>query len=222
MATSLQVRNEIVRLTGVPESITETVNRRLGEAELVPHRKRGRHAEHYQAIHVAHVLVGVLAVTDGLGSTVTRAGHAVQRVSTLQMTDGPGIILKWEGKNGSRREKIAHGGNFLDAVAGILEAMRGTTELSEAARHAKWQVGLAFGANSFLAYVSRGRTIEYVRWGEEPKQIWGAGMVQDVHVTGEVLRGLADLLDLETSSSARKSTLRNQPGAPLSIVGQHS
>jgi len=215
MATGPQIRGEIAKLTGVSESVAETVNRRLGEAELLPHRRRGRHAEHYQPIHVARLLVGVMAVSDAFGTTVTGAPHVLQRLSALQRTRGGGIVLKSE--DGTHREKIARGGNFVDAVADIITSMRGETDISDDVRARKWRIGLAYGAGSYLAYVGEeanpAHLIDYVRPGDDPARILGASMVQNVHVTGEVLRALADILEVEASSkrgSATRDTQRDQ------------
>ena len=74
----------IAKETGAPIGTIRHVARRLGEARLLgPRNARGRAAPDLNHVQVAYLLVGVLAVGDGLGEGAVQVGDVVQRAAAL-------------------------------------------------------------------------------------------------------------------------------------------
>src|SRR4051812_19812388 len=83
MAAIAEVCQTISTVTGVPLRVVEYLARRLGEAGYLPRGPRGRHAPHFEDIHIARVLVAVMAVTNGIDYSGANILLALKRIEEL-------------------------------------------------------------------------------------------------------------------------------------------
>src|SRR4051795_286103 len=83
MATVATVCQVMSEETSVPRGTIDHLARRLGEAELLPRGPRGRHAPQFEDIHEARLLVGVIAIANGIDYTSASVARAVKRIEEL-------------------------------------------------------------------------------------------------------------------------------------------
>jgi hypothetical protein len=89
MAAVAEVCQTISAAAGVPLRLVEYLARRLGEAGQLPRGPRGRHAPHFEAIHIARLLAAVMVVADGIDFTGASIALAMTRIEALSQ----GLIL---------------------------------------------------------------------------------------------------------------------------------
>jgi hypothetical protein len=75
MAAVAEVCQTISEVASVPRRTVDHLARRLGEAELLPRGPRGRNAPHFEGIHIARLLVGVMTIANGIDYTSARPGR---------------------------------------------------------------------------------------------------------------------------------------------------
>ncbi len=145
MANSRQMAAIIAQETGAPIGTVRHVARRLGEARLLgPRNARGRAAPDLKPVQVAYLLVGLMAVADGLGEGTVQVGDVVQRVAAL--AEGSTGRAKFYEDN-ETGEITGEFGSFIDAVAFLL-----TIEPTELAK-INGAIGLTIWANGMGAWV---------------------------------------------------------------------
>ncbi len=145
MANVREVAEIIAQETGAPIGTVRHVARRLGEARLLgPRNARGRAAPDLKPIQVAYLLVGLMAVADGLGEGAVQVGDAVQRVAALA-EGSTGVAQLY--KDSETGEITGEFTSFIDVVAYLL--MVEPTKLDGATG----EVGLTIHANGMRAWV---------------------------------------------------------------------
>ena len=145
MANVREVAEIIAQKTGAPIGTVRHVARRLGEARLLgPRNARGRAAPDLEPIQVAYLLVGLMAVADGLGEGAVQVGDAVQRVAALAEGSTGEAHLYKDSETGEITGEFA---SFIDAVAFLLivepTKLEGVTS----------EVGLTIHADGVRAWV---------------------------------------------------------------------
>lgn len=145
MANVREITEIVAEATGASIGTVRHVARRLGEARLLgPRIARGRAAPDLKPKHVAHLLVGVMVVADGLGEGAVQVGDVVQRVFTLGRGSTGKARLK---RNKETGEVIGEFGSFIDIVAYLL-IMQPNALLGE-----RGAIGLTIDANGLRAWV---------------------------------------------------------------------
>ena len=119
MANVREVAEIIAEKLGAPLGTVRHVARRLGEASLLgPRNARGRAAPDLNWEFTAYLIVGVMAVADGLGEGTVQVGKIAQRVATLAKgTTGKADIYR-DNKTG---EVIVEYGSIIDAISHLLK-----------------------------------------------------------------------------------------------------
>lgn len=129
MANIREIAEIIAQETGAPIGTVRHVARRLGEARLLgPRNARGRAAPDLDHVQTAYLLVGVMAVADGLGEGAVQVGDVVQRVAALAKGSTGKVQFYQDNKTGDITGEF---GSFIDVV-GYLLALE-PTKLAEAA-----------------------------------------------------------------------------------------
>jgi hypothetical protein len=236
MAAVAEVCQTISAAAGVPLRLVEYLARRLGEAGQLPRGPRGRHAPHFEAIHIARLLAAVMVVADGIDFTGASIALAMTRIEALSQGGEGRVDVYVDGDLDDPQSKMVlrPAGSFLEMVAHCIRRTRsGVSTGSPSA------IGLTFGGGSVYGWVefnlgetgvNRVADIRRVDFGVT-EDLLKSGMKQEVRVERDVLFRLGELLgdiplgphggsDLRpTSSTSSETTTPATGGAgPASVV----
>ncbi len=117
MATGREWRQEISNATGVPERTLIHIERRLGEAGMLPRGPRGRNAPHFETLHGARLLLGTMSIADGIASTAAKVFQAVNRLGALTV-DYDIRIARFFGRSWDQTLEIGAEPSFLATPKG--------------------------------------------------------------------------------------------------------
>src|SRR3954447_1594428 len=197
MAAVAEVCQTISEATGIPRRTVDHLARRLGEAGLLPRGPRGRNAPQFHSIHMARLLVGVMAVANGINHTAVSVVQAVKRIEDLRQEEEAqsGLYADCNLDDPETELQFVPAGSFVGAVAQHMRRMQ-----IEASRGDISAIGLTFG-NGVYGWIefdggtgkdcpSNPRRVTFGYMGT----VLTAGLKQDVRVEGGVLLRLGELL----------------------------
>jgi len=236
MAAVAEVCQTISAAAGVPLRLVEYLARRLGEAGQLPRGPRGRHAPHFEDIHIARLLVAVMVVADGIDFTGASVLLAMTRVEVLSQGGEGRVDVYVDGDLDDSQTKmtLVPAGSFLETVAHCIRGTRpGVSKGGPSA------IGLTFGGGSLYGWVefnleetgvNHVADIRRVNFGVT-EDLLKSGMKQEVRVERDVLSRLGKLLgdiplgphggfDLRPPSSTSSETTTPATGGagPASVV----
>src|SRR4051812_43582024 len=236
MAAVAEVCQTISAAAGVPLRLVEYLARRLGEAGQLPRGPRGRHAPHFEDIHIARLLVAVMVVADGIDFTGASIALAMTRIEELSRGGEARVDVYVDRDLADPQCEIVlmPAGSFVDNVAFLI---RQTQAPSSRDDYPSTAVGLTFGSGNGYGWIEYGKKtldqpsdIQRVNFGLM-SAVLKSGMKQEVRVERDVLFRLGELLgDIPlgpqdefslspTSSTSSETTTPAQGGAgPASIV----
>jgi hypothetical protein len=207
MAAVAEVCQTISAVTGVPKATVDHLARRLGEAELLPRGPRGRNAPHFEAIHIARVLVGVMAIANGLDYTSARVAAAVKRIEALSQGGEARVDVYADGdlsdlSDPKTRLTFVPGGSFVETIAFLIRWTRFPTDKDNFGYGDQRisAIGLTFGGGTVYGWIEFGlratgrvsdvRRVSFGLMGN----VLAAGLKQEVRVECDALFRLGDLL----------------------------
>src|SRR4051812_5765884 len=119
MAAVAEVCQTISAAAGVPLRLVEYLARRLGEAGQLPRGPRGRHAPHFEDIHIARLLAAVMVVADGIDFTGASIALAMTRIEALSQGGEACVDVYVDGDMDDPQSNImlVPAGSFLETVA---------------------------------------------------------------------------------------------------------
>src|SRR3954454_6194573 len=119
MAAVAEVCQVISETLNVPRGTVDHLARRLGEAGLLPRGPRGRNAPHFDATHIAHLLVGVMAAAEGIYHTSASVVPAVKRIEELSQGGEARVDVYADGDLDDPRSSITMvpAGSFIEMIA---------------------------------------------------------------------------------------------------------
>jgi hypothetical protein len=169
--TSLAVSAAISRISGIPNSITSTVVRRLGETGLIPRGSRGQRLRRVNSLHCARVLLGVMWVDAGLRGNAFQAAAAVEKMEELRNDEDVFVAVGETAAEIERDFLIAKRGSFPEELAYPIECVRSNADDIRTRISA---VVLAFDRNGFRGWVELAETAEYFGTPLSVRRIGGA------------------------------------------------
>jgi hypothetical protein len=199
MAAVAEVCQTISTAAGVPLRLVEYLARRLGEAGQLPRGPRGRHAPHFEAIHIARLLAAIMVVADGIDFTGASVLLAMTRIEALNQGGEGRVDVYVDGDLDDPQSKmmVVPAGSFLDLVAHSIRWTR-----SGVSKGGPSAIGLTFGVGSVYGWIefNLGETgvnhvadIRRVDFGVT-EDLLKSGMKQEVRVERDVLFRLGELL----------------------------
>jgi hypothetical protein len=236
MAAVAEVCQTISTAAGVPLRLVEYLARRLGEAGQLPRGPRGRHAPHFEAIHIARLLAAVMVVADGIDFTGASIALAMTRIEALSQGGEGRVDVYVDGDLDDPQSKmmLVPAGSFLEMVAHYIRWTR-----SGGSKGGPSAIGLTFGGGSVYGWVELNlegtgvnhvADIRRVNFGVT-EDLLKSGMKQEVRVDRDVLSRLGELLgdiplgphggfDLRSPSSTSSETTTPATGGagPASVV----
>jgi hypothetical protein len=236
MAAVAEVCQTISAAAGIPLRLVEYLARRLGEAGQLPRGPRGRHAPHFEDIHIARLLLAVMVVADGIDFTGASVLLAMTRIEALSQGGEARVDVYTDGDLDDPQSKIVlvPAGSFVEVVAHRIRWTR-----SEVGKGVPSAIGLTFVRGSVYGWVefnlgetgvNRVADIRRVNFGDT-EDLLKSGMKQEVRVERDVLSRLGELLgDIPlgpqdgfslspTSSTSSQTTTPTTVGAgPASVV----
>ncbi len=224
MATGREWREGIAEATGVPERTLIHIERRLGEAGMLPRGPRGRNAPQLDAIHGALFLLGTMSIGDGIGSTAARVLQAVNRLGALTVEFDIRIARftgrSWDQTLESGAESsflAARKGRFDLALAHILDNIAHPQDgyLFQQIRG----IGIEWGRDAVFGWIMPGRNVVFPAVGRPDPEatpddvrvffakehtgaeeftrrlLEPAGLVREVRLSNQALCELGELID---------------------------
>jgi hypothetical protein len=199
MAAVAEVCQTISEVASVPRRTVDHLARRLGEAELLPRGPRGRNAPHFEGIHIARLLVGVMTIANGIDYTSARIALAVKRIEELSQGGEARFDIYTDGDLDDSQSKmmVVPAGSFIEVVASFIRWTR-----FGASKDGPSAIGLTFGGGNVYGWVESdlGKTgvnhvsnIRRVDFGVT-EDVLKSGMKQEVRVEFWALSRLGELL----------------------------
>jgi hypothetical protein len=228
MAAVAEVCQTISEVAGVPRRTVDHLARRLGEAELLPRGPRGRNAPHFEGIHIARLLVGVMTIANGIDYTSARIALSVKRIEELSQGGEARFDIYTDGDLDDPQSKMmmVPAGSFIEMVASCIRWTRfGVSKGGPSA------IGLTFGGGNVYGWVESdlGKTgvnhvsdIRRVDFGVT-EDVLKSGMKQEVRVELWALSRLGELLDpaslqhQSNSKSAYSSIIEKSEVTPMTF-----
>jgi hypothetical protein len=188
MAKILEVAQRISDATGVRRESVELVCRKLGEAGLGPPRGRGANAPHYQALHLAYVLVGVMLTSDAVTHAVIRVAQAVQRARTLG-SGGITLRVMVTGEGDEQQTWAVQGGSFVRNLADLIGSIGNVLQSGEQPDPREWPsaVGITFRGEEIQGWMElplKGTVPEGI--SQSRRVAFGPAMTSSVGLSREV------------------------------------
>jgi DNA-binding transcriptional ArsR family regulator len=211
MAAVAEVCRTISEATGVPRRTVDHLARRLGEAGLLPRGPRGRNAPQFDSIHMARLLVGVMAVANGIDYTAASVVQAVRRIEGLRQEGEieSGLYADCNLDDPETELQFVPAGSFIGTVAHRMRwiqigASKGgvpTIEMTYGNGGVS-AVGLTFGNGDVYGWIEFDQGGTGMDCLSNPQRITfghmsavlAAGMKQNVRVEVGVLSRLGELL----------------------------
>jgi hypothetical protein len=152
MARSGEVKRRIAEVTGVSLGAIEQLDRRLGSMGLLP-RQRGRYGEHFEAIHIAYMLVGVLIMGDGIEHSGLSVVRALPKIANAkgELVERMTVGTAFSGERPS--EWVGQRSSFMKIVEIILAELAQPPEKLEAVGYQVSALGLLFGNGAISGWL---------------------------------------------------------------------
>jgi hypothetical protein len=220
MAAVATVCQVISEETGVPRGAVDHLARRLGEAELLPRGPRGRHAPQFEDIHEARLLVGVMAIANGIDYTSASVVRAVKRIEDLSQGGEARVdVYVDRDLNDPQCDVVlVPAGSFVDNVAFLIRLTQASTNRDN---YPATAIGLTFGSGNVYGWIEYGKEdrgldrpsdIQRVNFGLM-SAVLKSGMKQEVRIEADVLFRLGELLD-DTQLKPQPELLLREQAAP--------
>ena len=148
----------------VPKSTVDTIMRRLGEDGLLPRGSRGRAPAELGAGHLAHVLVGLMSIGDGIGGAATRAYTATLKIGENRCEGGIEVPRDATGKRFEHAVTLADRETFHEALTKLISQLADDKFASTCARVLS-AVGVSFGEEKSAAWFELKKASEITRTG---------------------------------------------------------
>jgi hypothetical protein len=221
MATVPKVCQTISEETGVPRRAVDHLARRLGEAELLPRGPRGRNAPHFNEIHEARLLVGVMAIAaNGIDYTSASVVRAVKRIEELSQGGEPRVDVYADKDLDDPQCAIVlvPAGSFVDHVAFLIRQTRKPISRDD---YSTTAIGLTFGGGNVYGWFEYGKKARDLNRHSDIQRfnfglmsaVLKSGMKQEVRVEADVLFRLGELLD-DTQLEPQPELLLREQAAP--------
>jgi hypothetical protein len=196
MATVPQVCQVVSEETSVSRAAVDHVARRIGEAGLLPRGPRGRHAPQFDERHIARVLVGVMAIANGIDHTSVSVAQAVKRIEELSQGGEARVDVYADGDLDDPQSEIVltPAGSFVDHVALLIRMTRGPISRNDFSATA---IGLTFGSGKVYGWIEcRTKVLGASRRFNLGlmNAVLKSGMKIEVRVEADVLFRLGELL----------------------------
>jgi hypothetical protein len=220
MPTVATVCQAISEETGVPRGAVDHIARRIGEAGLLPRGPRGRHAPQFDQIHIARVLVGVMAIANGIDYTSASVVQAVKRIEELSQGGEARVDVYIDGDLDDPQCDIVlvPAGSFVDNAAFLIRLTRVPASKDD---YPAIAIGLTFGGGNVYGWIEYGTkarglnrlfNIRRVTFGLM-SAVLKSGMKQEVRIEADVLSRLGELLD-DTQLEQQPELLLREQAAP--------
>jgi hypothetical protein len=218
MATVAAVCQVISEGTGVSRGAVDHLARRLGEAELLPRGPRGRHAPHFGDIHEARLLVGVMAIANGIDYTSASVVQAVKRIEELSQGGEARVDVYVDGDLEDPQSEIvlAPAGSFVEHVAFLIRLTRNPISKND---YPATAIGLTFGSGKVYGWMEcrvkgRGQNRRF-DFGLM-SAVFKSGMKIEVRIEADVLFRLGELVDDNQLEQQPELLLREQAAPKIS------
>jgi hypothetical protein len=220
MATVPTVCQTISEVTSAPRAAVDHIARRLGEAGLLPRGPRGRHAPQFEEIHIARLLVGIMAIANGIDYTSVSVARAVKRIEELSQGGEARVDVYVDRDLGDPQCEIVlvPAGSFVDNVAFLIRLTQAPSSRDD---YPATAIGLTFGSGNVYGWIEYGKkargldqpsNIQRVNFGLM-SAVLKSGMKQEVRIEADVLFRLGELLD-DTLLKPQPELLLQEQAAP--------
>jgi hypothetical protein len=221
MATVPKVCQTISEGTSTPRGAVDHLARRLGEAELLPRGPRGRNAPHFNEIHEARLLVGVMAIaTNGINYTSASVVRAVKRIEELSQGGEARVDVYVDRDLDDPQSDIVPvpAGSFVDNVAWLIRLTQAPSRRDD---YSATAIGLTFGGDNVYGWIEYGTKARSPNRRSDIRRVnFGlisgvlkSGMKQEVRIEADVLFRLGELLD-DTQLERQPELLLQEKAAP--------
>jgi hypothetical protein len=158
VATSAQVKTVLTTATGVPASVVGQLDRRVRSLHLLP-RQQGRFGRAYTAEEIAHLVVGLMIVSDGISRTGTSVVGDLLKIEKVRKPSGLRVKY-WAGGVERNRVRLApltlldgrtiQNPSFIDAVVAVLHRL--SSSINDARHHV---IGLTFAGSHVCGWIEQ-------------------------------------------------------------------